>query len=181
MQEQDAYQYLAAVGLQSLQNQGHETANLVKQTDPEKDLMDLEQTFRGKLWDAEKQEYVKQEKIEPYLDESGIFHIMTRLRAIINNNTRFANLSERKVDILTESFANEMTDYLTMTWRKHKVAHSRLKPLVNMTADMVHMILLRAMNNGEKDLIKKTTSSNESVSRVETINPRKFLSWRRGG
>lgn len=145
-------------------------ANLVLQTDPSSEVSLIEHKLRAEYWDINKKEWVKAQGVKPYMNEEGIFTIMTRLSSILTNNTRFTNLNDLEINRLVLDFADEITILISLNWKKYEMSKSHFRTIVNMLSQLAFLVLKRAMNDGERKFVGRTTHSQES--RIEHIMPR---------
>jgi hypothetical protein len=128
-------------------------AAVIAQTNPARALRAIVSSFRGVMIN----EYDEEEKIgEPLMNEKGISRITSYLIPIVNDATRFGNVSGTEVRKMTLQICNDITEDIGFNWREYGIRNSSSKDLiVDVCIALVLLTLTRSEEQGEKNWLSR--------------------------
>lgn len=150
-----------------LSNMTIDSANFVAQIDPSKVVEELYHALSGEVYDYKNKTWTR--KLKPFLNEGGVNTIITRVRAIVNQNTTMSNLDDERIHKIIVAIGDELDILLFLKYEEFEVDKANLTTIVSMVQEMVYCSLMRAWLEGERDMFKDTIrSAEQSVSRSMT-------------
>lgn len=156
----EEYQYPPGYGMQPPQ----EESSLVKQTNPNAVLKEIEMTLRGKKWDEETQEWIKPIGCSPLINELGLNSIMADARGVINQNTILSNFNINQISKIIINFGRTVMNKIKMNWKEWEIDKSNLSTVLYTVTNPAYASLMRAMGEGEKRFLKTSVRAVESYT-----------------
>jgi len=157
-------EYLNYPYQQQYQNNSAEESSLVKQTNPNAVLLDIEMTLRGKKWDDDEKKFVRPIGCEALLNELGINSLMADARGIINQNTIMSNLNKEEISKMLIQLGDTITNKLEINWKEFAISKSNLSTCVDTILYAAKAALNRALGEGEKRFLKTSVRAIESYN-----------------
>lgn len=137
--------------------------DLVTKTNPKVLTDEIEHKLKGEVYDAQHEKWIKKPYSRPFMNEEGIWRIMSIITSMINQNTILSNLTENEIRNLILQLGEEVIDLLAMKHKEFEVDKGDLTPIVDMVTRMAYIALKRGFNEGERKFLKTTVRSSEII------------------
>lgn len=147
-------------------------AKVIEETNPEKDIVQLEFYLRG--YDYDHRGIFKKMK-EPILSDYGINKIVTTLRLAAMNSSRLGRVREKFVIDATLRLIDDFTEDIGRLWREYGIKDETTKNLIISSLTIsVYNLISRSEDQNEKNWLGRISFFNESTNKPE-IEKKKSL------
>lgn len=138
-------------------------AKVIEETNPEKDIIQLEFYLKGYEYDA-KGNFKKVK--EPVLSEYGINKIITTLRIAAMNTSRLGRIKEKFVRDATLRLIDDFTHDIGLLWREYGIKDETTKDLIisSLTVSLMNLIS-RSEEQNEKNWLGRISFFSESSNK----------------
>lgn len=138
-------------------------ADLVEKISPAKLATKIEHKLRGEIWDEDKEKWVIPQQngrsiSKPYLNDTGIWRLVTLASAYIDDNTIYSNLTEKKINKIMLKMSMDIIALLKMKYREFEIDKADLTNVKDMVLDTIHFALLRAKDGNERRQLGKNVT-----------------------
>lgn len=159
-----------------LQSQQAVQAALVEQINPDRVLENIKLKLQGKIINNLTGEVVVEG--QPFMNEQGIFSMISIASSVINQNTIMSALNEKQIAKIMIRLGIDITNDLTVNWRVYGITDRSKRDMIeDIILNLAYPCVQRALNGGERRFLGTTTIENISTApRMPMQKKETFLS-----
>lgn len=148
-------------------------ADLVEKISPKELAKDIEHKLKGEVYDWEKEIwYVPEDKegnrlTKPFLNDKGLWRIMSIVTSFINDNTIYSNLKEEEIGRLMVKLSRQLIGLLRIKYREFDIDKAYLTTVKAIVMNTTYLALKRAKGGNERILLGKSINVQENIMRSD--------------
>lgn len=131
-------------------------ADLVEKITPRKLAEEIEHKLRGEVFHFKKEVWYRPKDSKPFLNEEGIWRIISVVTSYVNDNTIYSNLSQEEISALMVKLSRQLIGLLQIKYKEFKIDKAYLTTVKNIVMTSTFLALLRAKGGVERRLLSKS-------------------------
>ena len=137
----------------------HPEIGIIREMSPKKVLEQLRMELKGKMWDPEKNEYIKVEGMEPIMNDKGIAKYLSIMSSVVTELVTFSKYDAEEINKLTLQVIKDATPVIYINYKGYGIREkSDLKIIKIQLRNLTLAAFKKAVGGGDRNLVRGTLS-----------------------